>query len=183
MGLTFINVTFFSIVELTYHSRDGYYPHQGIYDANFAGSIVVIFLIPLMIAGSYVHNHFTYFSDDLEHLYSLRECSQLMLNFFQAVVLAVSINSYYTVLVLVLELIWFGWNILLYPAGHWTENLKHYITEAAVIIGYIFLIVGSLASIATIVVVTVVMIVLIVYSSYQVVGLYYWNIMDLFGIE
>lgn len=105
-----------------------------------------------------------------------------MLNFFQAIVLAVSIDQYLTILLLVFELLWFGWNILLYPVVHWSDNLKHYITEAAIVLGYIMLIVGKLASVGTIVVVTLVMVVLIVYSTYQVVGLYYWNIMAIFGI-
>jgi hypothetical protein len=44
------------------------------------------------------------------------------------------------------------------------------------------LIVGKLAPIGTIVVVTLVMITLIVYSTYQVVGLYYWHILAIFGV-
>jgi len=136
-----------------------------------------------MIAGSYVHNHFTYVSDQLEHLYSLRECSQLMLSYFQAIVLAVSIDKYYTVLLIALELLWFGWNIILYPPEYWTNNLRHYISEAAIVLAYIFLIVGHLTEVATIIVVTLVMVLLIIYCSYQVIGLYYWNIMALFGVH
>ena len=43
------------------------------------------------------------------------------------------------------------------------------------------LIIGKQADIGSIVVITLIMIVLIVYSTYQVVGLYYWNIMAIFG--
>lgn len=63
MGLTFLNITYYSVVELLYHSSDGYYPHQSVYLANFGCSIAMLLLIPLMIAGAYVHQHFTYFSD------------------------------------------------------------------------------------------------------------------------
>lgn len=182
MGLTFMNITFFSVVELVYHDSDGYYPFQGTYTAGFVCSIVMLVLIPLMIAGSYIHNHFTYFSDELEHLYSLRECSQLALNYFQAIVLAVSIDKYYTVCIFAFEILWFGWNILLWSPDHWTDNLKHYVTEAAIVVGYIFLIIGKLTDIATIIIVTLVMVLLIVYCSYQVIGLYYWNVMAIFGI-
>lgn len=75
---------------------------------------------------------------------------------------------------------WFVFNWLLIIDDN--DNIKHFVMEATILVGVIMLVVGALAPVATVVVVTLVMVVLIVYSTYQVVGLYYWNVMALFGI-
>jgi hypothetical protein len=124
-SLTLLNITFYSVVEVSYHTR--YELHSSLYASNFGGSIFLLILIPILIGVFYLHNHMTYFSDQLEHLYSLRETSQLLLIYFQGIILGISVDRYYTVTVIMLEIIWFLFNIMLYIDEDWTYNLKHYI--------------------------------------------------------
>ncbi len=84
---------------MSYHKE---YPrHKSIYNSNFVGSILLVIVVPLLIAAFSAHNFLTYLSDHLEHLYSLRELSQLVQIFLQGIILALSLETYYTVFLIV----------------------------------------------------------------------------------
>lgn len=159
---------------------DRYVGYPGTYRGNFIASIILLIFIPIVLMGFHLHNHFTYVSDEWEMLYTLRETSMFAQSYVQGIILALSIQKYYVLGLLVVEIMWFFFNWLLITDDR--DNVKYYVMEGAILTGTIMLVLGALVPVVTVVVVTIVMTILIVYSTYQVVGLYYWNIMALFGI-
>lgn len=46
----------------------------------------------------------------------------------QGIIMGISIERYYTVALIGVELLWFVFNISLWTDVHWTDNIKHYVT-------------------------------------------------------
>ena len=80
------------------------------------------------------------------------------------------------------EVVWFLFNYLLYrySIGLPLMNFKKYfIISGLICISYLFLsLVGTVNWVAIVVVVSLTMIVLIVYCTYQLVGIYYYNVFE-----
>ena len=144
---------------------------------------MLIFLIPILILGALYHFYATYNSDVLEHYATLREASFFLIIYGEAVIMCLAVGKPLVGLFLILlEALWLVFNYMLYRYGIGlpVSNFKKYFVMSGFIcVSYIFLsLAGKISYIGIIVVVSVTCIVLLVYCAYQLVGIYYYNLVD-----
>lgn len=180
VGLGFMNELFFAFVQLMQPaSIPPDYPQ--FHSASISLSFVVVFLVPVLMAATIFHFYRTYNSDVLEHYYTLREASHFMLTYAQAFVMALGVGKpLIGLFLIVLEWGWFAFNFMLYRYGSGTKlsgYKKYWAISAAISLGLLFLSVEwGIGWVAMVVLVSLSMIVLLVYCTYQIVGIYYYNI-------
>ena len=180
LHLTFMNILFTSFTYLIqpYVPEPPATPFQQVCTGF---SVFFPVFIPCAALSITYHFYKTYNSDVLEHYYTLREAAHYALIFTQAFIFCFSIGKPLVCLFLIpLEILWLLFNVGLYRYGEGNgvkDQVKLMISAACISIAYLFLsLTEQVPWVAVVAIVSVVVIVLIVYSSYQIVGLYYFRL-------
>ena len=182
MSICFMNEIFCAVCAVRYHHTVP--PNNPrLYSSSFGASVFFLVTIPLLIVGIFVHYYLTYLQNKDEHLYTLRETSQLLQIYFQGVILGLSVSKYTTLFLLGLEAVWILFNLFLDPKRDPMYRIRLYVVGGVVGVGYIFLSLSKSLNVGSVVVVTLVVVSLLVYCTYQVVGLYYWEICGVCGVS
>jgi hypothetical protein len=142
LAIGFMNELFFAFVQIIQPAT--YQPdYESFYNSNLAWAYVLIFLVPVMMAGALYHYYQTYNSDVLEHYYTLREASLFFYIYGQAIIMCLAVGKPLVGLFLILlELLWFGYNYLLYRYGTslpLASFQKYFVISGCISISYLFL--------------------------------------------
>lgn len=180
LQIGFMNELFFAFVQLIQPSN--YQPdYKYFYDANVGCAYMLVFLVPLLMAGVIYHYYKTYNSDVLEHFYTLREASLFFYIYGQAMIMCLAVGKPLVALFLIpLEAVWFCFNFLLYKYGTGltlSAFKKYFVISGVICVSYFCLSLEEYVNwVALVVVVSVTAMALTVYCGYQLVGIYYYKI-------
>jgi hypothetical protein len=92
MAIGFMNELFFAFVQVVQPSSC-LPAYQNFYNINMGCSYMLVFLVPVLMAGALYHYYKTYNSDVLEHYYTLREGSLFLAIYGQAIIMCLSVGK------------------------------------------------------------------------------------------